>query len=444
MNEVFKRIFIGGAQMENLLWIKFSEKAKEEYVRFLKIFGALSGLFKDNIEGANAKKPYLYYRNHEQLFSRVFNVEDLTRQDGAFDAIALFEDERIGVGLKTWIHSKDYTYQKVAEFNKLSPTHIQPLLSAGENQKVVEEVSRLRNERIMLDKRQYGTSKEIYHYITRDDNVMYVVESPYDLVQLDSIKLLDVKKGTYSFTDGLNNYRFYTSKSVLLKEFDASPSKILQSIPIVQFDDPFELLSHISLPAQESKRVEEVLYLPIYSDSSMKVEEKSGFNAWNGAPKTKGSGKNRPDFEAYIPIPIWIHHVFPYFFGFDALNDEERRRSKAFHLHLPDGRTIPAIVTQDSGKSLQTNPQNVLGKWILHDVFGLNARELLTMKLLNELGVDSLKITKIDNANFKIELAETFAFERWKCENYELITKVAKEKKFRTPKLRSELFEDFL
>lgn len=428
--------------MDNMLWRNFPEEDKEEYVRFLKIFGALSGLFKDNKEGANAKKPYLYYRNHEQLFARVFNVEDLTRQDGAFDAIAMLNDERIGVGLKTWIHSKDLTYQKVAEFNKLAPTHIQPLLNTGDNQKVVEEVSRLRNERIMLDKRQYGTTKEIYHYITRDDNVMYVVESSYDLIQLDSIKLLDVKGGSYSFTDGLNNYKFYTSKSVLLKEFDASQSKVLKSIQIAQFDDPFELLSHITLPTQESMKVEEVIYLPIYSDSSMKVEEKSGFNAWNGAPKTKGSGKSRPDFEAYIPIPIWVHYVFPNFFGFDALNDEERRQAESFHLHLPDGRKIPAIVTQDSGKSLQTNPQSVLGKWILHDVFGLNARELLTMDLLNELGVDSLKITRIDNSNFKIELAETFAFEKWKYENYKLITKTANEKGFRIPKLRTELFED--
>src|SRR5699024_2723761 len=81
-----------------------------------------------------------------------------------------------------------------------------------------------------------------------------------------------------------------------------------------------------------------------------------------------------------------------------------------------DGRKINAIITQDGGKSLQTNPQSILGKWILHDVFGLQARELLTMDYLSQLGVDSFKVTKIDNYNFKIELAETYAFEQWKIE----------------------------
>ncbi|MDE5052476.1 NgoFVII family restriction endonuclease [Niallia taxi] len=430
--------------MNDLLWKNFNAGEREEYIEFLKIFGALSGLFKDNIEGSNARKPYLYYRNHEQLFARVFNVEDLTRHDSAFDAVAKIGKERIGVGLKTWIHTKDKTFQKVAEFNKLSPTNIQPLISAGETQRVIEEVSRLRNDRIELDKRQYATSKDVYHYITRDDNVMKIAESPYELVQLDSLKLKEHKKGTYSFTDGLNNYKFYTSKSVLLKEFDASESKILQQIPIIQFNDPFELINSINLSVQEVQKPEEVIYLSIYSDSSFKVEEKSGFNAWNGASKNKGTSILRPDFEAYIPIPKWIHFVFPGFFGFDALNDDERNNSEAFKLYLPDGRDFSAIVTQSSGKSLQTNPQNVLGKWILHDVLGLQARELLTMKRLNELGVDSLKITKINNGNFKIELAETFAYEKWKSENYEKIKKAAEEMNFRAPKLRSEYLEEIL
>lgn len=428
--------------MSSFLWEYLQSKEKEEYIRFLKIFGALSGLFKDNGEGKNAKKPYLYYRNHEQLFARVFNVKDLTRQDSAFDAVAILQGDRIGIGLKTWIHTKDLTYQKVAEFNKLSPTRIHPLINAGETQKVIEEVARLRNERVNLDKRQYATTKDVYHFITRDDNVMNIVESNYDLIQLDSLKIIDSNRGTFHFTDGLNNYKFYTSKSVLLKEFDATESKILQQIPIIQFDDPFELINSINLPSQETPKVEEVIYLPIYSDSSFQVEEKSGFNAWNAAPKAKGTSYLRPDFEAYIPIPRWIHYVFPCFFGFDALNDIERNRSEGFKLHLPDGRNISGIVTQSSGKSLQTNPQNILGKWILHDVLGLKARELLTMKRLNELGVDSLKITKIDNNNFKIELAETYAFEKWKAENYKLIEKAAKEKKFRIPKLRTEFLEE--
>src|SRR5690625_7219456 len=69
------------------IWNKMNLDEKEEYKRFLKIFGSLSGLFKDNKEGINATKPYLYYRNHEHLYSKVFDVEDLTRKDSAFDEI---------------------------------------------------------------------------------------------------------------------------------------------------------------------------------------------------------------------------------------------------------------------------------------------------------------------------------------------------------------------
>lgn len=442
------------------LWHKFKQKEKDEYINYLKIFGALSGLFKDIEQGTNAKKPYLYYRNHEQLFAKVFNVIDLTRKDSAFDVIAEFEKERIGIGLKTWIHTRDKTYQKIAEFNKVAPTEFAPLIENNNYQSLIEKVSQFRNERIKLDQRQYNTTFDIYHNITRDDNIMNIVETKYDLIQLDSLKLTDQNKKTYSFTDGLNNYKFYASKSVLLMEFDASEQHIVKSIPIKQFTDPFELLKMIQLPTENiykesntsslndlvaqpvsllSDYSEEnnTIYLPIYSDTRMKVEEKSGFNAWNAASKNKRTKKPRPDFEAYISIPKWIHMTFPYFFGFDALDKVERKIAGPFNLHLPDGRKIEARITQDNGKSLQSNPQNILGKWILHDVLGLNARELLTLEHLKRLGVDSLKLTKLNNKNFKIELADTFAFEKWKIENKEKI----KNSGCRMPKLRPEVLQ---
>lgn len=421
------------------IWNRFNKNTKQEYIAYLKTFGALSGLFKDNQEGSNANKPYLYYRNHEQLFAKVFDVKDLTRKDSAFDAVAKLEGQRIGIGLKTWIHTRDFTFQKVAEFNKVAPTELVPLIENKEYKQLIYKISNFRNERIKLDQRQYNTHFNIYHNITRDDHIMNIVETNYDLVQLDSLKLINQNKRAYTFTDGLNTYKFYTSKNVLLKQFDASEGKILERIPIAQFDNPFELLKMIQLPDQaEQDDEKEVIYLPIYSDQKIEVEEKSGFNAWNAASKSKGSGIPRPEFEAYIPIPKWIHHTFPGFFGFDALNRKERDTTPSFKLQLPDEREIKAIVTQDGGKSLQTNPQNVLGKWILQDVLGLQARELLTMDHLIKLGVDSLKITKIDNQNFKIELAEIYAFEQWKIEIEDKI----KASGSRIPELRPELFEE--
>ncbi len=422
------------------VWNKFDKTRRNQYIDYLKIFGAISGLFKDIQTGTNANKPYLYYRNHEQLFAKVFEVEDLTRKDSAFDAIATIDEQKIGIGLKTWVHLRDFTYQKIAEFNKLAPTEFVPLIEENEFEQLIYKISLYRNERIKLDQRQYNTSSSIYHNVTRDNYVMNILETNYDLIQLDSLKLLNQNGKTYTFTDKLNKYKFYSSKSVLLKEFDASKENILESIPIKQYKDPFELLKMIDLPSTEKERRKlKVIYLPLYSDKLMKVYEKSGFNAWNAAPKVKGSNLPRPDFEAYIPIPHWIHETFPFFFGFDALDDEIRNSASPFLLHLPDGRKINAIITQDGGKSLQTNPQSILGKWILHDVFNLQARELLTMEYLIQLGVDSFKVTKIDDNNFKIELAETYAFERWKFEIRDEISKSGA----RMPELREDLFDSF-
>lgn len=111
---------------------------------------------------------------------------------------------------------------------------------------------------------------------------------------------------------------------------------------------------------------------------------------------------------------------FPKFFGIDALDDDEihDKELNDFDLILPDGRVLRGRVKQAGGKSLQTNPQSALGEWILKDVLGIkNREEKVTLELLNELGIDSLKITKIDNKHFKITVAETNAYEKFKIQN---------------------------
>lgn len=421
---------IRGDIVADIIWNKFSNKEKNEYIEFLKIFGALSGLFKDNQEGENARKPYLYYRNHEQLFARVFEVEDLTRKDSAFDALGVWDNERVGIGLKTWIHTKDYTYQKVAEFNKLAPEVIVPLIENGKSEEVIRKVAELRNERIMLDKRLYNTNVDVYHYITRDDNVMNIVETSYDLIDIDSLELISDGK-TYTFKDRLHSYKFYTSKSVLLEEFDASAGEIVERIPIDQFDDPFRLIKMINLQeenyniaCEEEKNYEvnhEEIILPLYQDKKEGpfVSNCSGINIRHSKSKNKGSNIPRPEYEIEVRVSKWIHYIYPKFFGVDALseNDIKDKQLNDFDLILPDGRVLRGRIKQESGKSLQTSPQGDLGKWILKDVLGLRNREVVTMEYLNKLGIDSLRIIKLDNKHFKITVAETGAYEKFKLDN---------------------------
>lgn len=441
--------------MANIIWNKFLQKEKDEYIEFLKIFGALSGLFKDNQEGINARKPYLYYRNHEQLFTRVFNVEDLTRKDSAFDALGKWDNDRVGIGLKTWIHTKDNTYQKVAEFNKLAPEVIAPLIKNGTSEEVIRKVSQLRNERIMLDKRLYKTDREVYHYITRDDNVMNIIETTYDLIDIDSLELISDGK-TYTFKDKLHNYKFYTSKSVLLEEFDASKGQIIEQVPIEQFDDPFELIRMINLSsknyeiaseeeAQYETHNEEVI-LPLYQDKKEGpfVSPCSGVNIRHSKPKNKGSNTLRPKYEIEVRVSMWIHHVFPGFFGINAFKEDEIKNNELndFDLILPDGKILRGRIKQDNGKSLQTNPQGALGEWILKDVLGFENREVVTMEHLQALGIDSLRITKLDNKHFKITVAETGAYEKFKLDNREKMNQLGlkgRQLPYFRPKLVQEL-----
>ena len=71
----------------------------DEYKGMLEKICALSNLFSDS------KVPYLYYRVHENMFSKAFNAENLSREDCAFDA--KFED--IGIGLKTFVNLIDFS-----------------------------------------------------------------------------------------------------------------------------------------------------------------------------------------------------------------------------------------------------------------------------------------------------------------------------------------------
>ena len=435
----------GGCIMSDILWSKFPKEDRETYIRYLKTFGALSGLFKDTTSGDNADKPYLYYRNHEQLYARCFDVEDLTRCDSAFDAVAKVESDVYGIGLKTWIHSRDISPQKVAEFGKASRTELVPLYDDPEA--LVKRVSELRNERIMMDKRLYNTTKEIYHYITRDRGFMNICECDYDLIDIDNISEVHIKTTAVAFKDGKNNYSFLKSKNTLLKEFDASKEEVIEQIKIDQVEDPFELIAELGVDiiAKETKQALDYIVLPLYSDKDYQVNAKSGFNMFNAAPKVKGSNRPRPAYEAYVTIPKWIYALKPDFFQFEKTIEELQKDEykKELTLELPSGEKISARVTQDNGKSLQTNPQSILGEWILHDIFGLEPYEVLTREILNRYEVDSLIVYKIDEDNYKIELAGFLGFEKWKYNNRVALKQLEEDKKIQHVKIWEDILEEF-
>ena len=144
--------------------------------------------------------------------------------------------------------------------------------------------------------------------------------------------------------------------------------------------------------------------LPLYSYDKNKnenkkyVPEKSGLNQWNAGGRVRKYG------EVYIPIPAEIRKLKIGFFP---------ERDKIFNLEIPSGDKLKAKICQDNGKALMTNPNIALANWLLKDVLQLKERELLTYKKLEIIGIDSVKIEKIDNENYKIYFSKIGSYENF-------------------------------
>lgn len=74
-------------------------------------------------------------------------------------------------------------------------------------------------------------------------------------------------------------------------------------------------------------------------------------------------------------------------------------------------------VAQSGGKTLMSDPNKDLGKWILRDVLGLPERRLVTMELLKEIGIESVKITKKDNQNYLLDFVEVGTYTKFEEDN---------------------------
>jgi hypothetical protein len=374
----------------------FFEGADSEQRRYyetmLQTLGSLSKLFSEG------KDPFLYYRVAENLFCKSFNAENLSRSDTSADASL----NKIGFGLKTFLRTGVSKMEKVAEFNAASSQ----IRSKPTTEDRVKEIARLRNNRIETTQTIYGLNSIMYHCVLRSPGKMEIVEEPMTEIDEESVAIIGETDKSISFRDSKNEYSFNYSKSTLLKRFRTD--NIISEIPIDIIDDPFKLLESIGLnPVQEivsaqPSTVDDVVCLPMYSLDKEKnkfVFEKSGLNQWNA------SGRVRDMNEVYIPIPAWVHKVFPRFFP---------GRDESFELVLPNKRNLSAKLCQENSKALMSNPNEALGEWLLRDVLKLNKGELLTYQKLEEIGLDSVIVTKIGDGKYKIDFAKIGEFERFK------------------------------
>ena len=370
-----------------------SKEQREYYERLLKAVGSLSKLFSE------APEPYIAYRAAENLFCKAFEAENLSRSDASADA----SKNKIGFGIKTFLHKNGKSFEKVAEFNS---DH--SLFRALGTEEKIRKIAELRNERIETTKRIFGLEQIIYHCITRQVGKILVYETPAPLIKIDEIKDLKANGNTIQFSDPSAEYSFNVAKSTLYKRF-ITPENVLLEVPVRILEDPFDEIEKLITEAGlifAPIKVQPHVFLPLYSTrgGDKKVSEKSGLNQWNA------SGRPRDPNEIYIPIPAWLHRKFSNFFP---------PRDQAFELTLPDRTTMSAKVCQDNSKALMSNPNSALGKWLLRDVLNLPEREMLTYDKLQAIGLDTVVIYKTDNETYDIDFTRIGSYEKFLNENGE-------------------------
>ena len=365
-----------------------SKDSIKQYRNLLKCIGMLSRLSSESIV------PYIGYREAENILCMAFDAQNLSRSDCSADA----SKDGIGIGVKTFLNGNGKTLQKVAEFNKDSKTFRDML-----PKEMIQTVATLRNERLRSTKRIHGLSELVYHCVVREEKKIIVFECPMDEIKINGLKniTLSPNSNTITFEDGLNQYSFNLSKSTLYKRFITE--NVVLEIDVDIIENPYKLLSDLLLtnslnlvfsPINHDK---EYIILPLFSDKGGRhVPQKSGLNQWNA------NGRKRDIDEVYIPIPLWIHRVFPSFFP---------DRDTPFNLQLPDNRILSAKVCQQGGKALMSNPNLALGKWLLRDVMELAEGELLTYEKLAVLGLDSVIIYKNSEGNYSINFTEVGTYD---------------------------------
>lgn len=363
--------------------------------------GIQSVLLLSNLFSENTAAPYLNYRLAENLYCTcIDNVDNLGRLDIAIDAVS---DKKIGIGIKTFIHQNGSTNQKIAEFNK--DKHLYDALIPLDK---VRKIAELRNKRLAFAKDTYDLDSLVYHCITRDkDKTIRFFNTPMDFIDINNIKKVEISEATIKFTDNKNDYSFNLSKSTLYKRFSFKEDELIHSFKAIVPIDPLSILiNSFSAITTDISPIEEKNYvvLPLYSYSSTKekyVPLKSGLNQWNAA------GRKRDPNEVYIPLSRKIHRYFDEKYPNETIKFFPNRDT-AFILHLPNGETLEAKLCQDNSKALMSNPNRALGEWLLRDVLNLKEGELLTYETLQEVGVDSVKITQTDNESEKLSYSIEF------------------------------------
>ena len=68
---------------------------------------------------------------------------------------------------------------------------------------------------------------------------------------------------------------------------------------------------------------------------------------------------------------------------------------------------------QQNNKALMSNPNSALGIWLLRDVLNLKEKELLTYEKLQEIGLDTVVVYKINDDAYDIDFTRIGSYEQF-------------------------------
>jgi hypothetical protein len=339
-----------------------------KYNDLLKAVASMSALY------SSQASPLVHYRFIENLFAKTsFNNANLIAdKDISFDCLL---DNKGGVGIKTFVSKGNVKSEKIAEFNKISKTFEK---YKNKPEELFEAVAKARNTRILSDVKAYGIdlNKSFYHCLVRKPGGAFIHEEPYELIDIDKLKLISGRSKYPIFSDGKSEYNYNQTKSTLLKKFKLNMFENSETIelPIISEEKIYNILSSFYKglnpndfikDEQESfkfinEQNDEFVILPLYGTTTHKfVEEKSGINAWNAG------GRERKFGECYIPLPAIVHDIKPNFFP---------PKTHKFRTKLPNGKIITTKLSQGSdekSKAFQSDPLTSLGEWV-HDMIDLS------------------------------------------------------------------------
>ena len=95
-------------------------------------------------------------------------------------------------------------------------------------------------------------------------------------------------------------------------------------------------------------------------------------------------------------------------FCFDIMKLQAKKRTDIFTDFVVFDEDARAKV----GKSIMSNPNKALGKWLLRDVFELPEKTLVTYDMLRIFGVDSVMFTKLDEKKYRIDFCVLGTYEK--------------------------------